>query len=48
MTKTELLKLIAQWESDLWEAEANQWGNTVGECTEVLNRLYAQLEHLTV
>jgi len=47
MNKTELLTLIAQWESDLWEAEANQWGNSVGECTEVLTRLYAQLEEIT-
>lgn len=46
MTKTELFTLIAQWESDLWESEANQWGNSVGECTEVLSRLYAQLQSL--
>lgn len=46
MTKNELLALIAEWESDLWEAQANNWGNSIAECIEVLQRLYVELERI--
>ncbi len=46
MTKKELLKLIAEWENDLWWAEAKGWGEAASECVDVLYRLYAQLKAL--
>jgi hypothetical protein len=45
MTKKELFSTIAEWEEDLWEAESKGWGNSVGECKEVLERLYALLSN---
>lgn len=47
MTKTELLSAIAEWTADLWEAESKGWGNSAGECREVLERLYALLSALS-
>jgi hypothetical protein len=47
MTKSELLSAIAEWTADLWEAESNGWGNSAGECKEVLERLYALLSTLS-
>lgn len=47
MTKTELLSEIAIWTEDLWEAEANGWGNSAGECKVALERLYALLSALS-
>jgi hypothetical protein len=46
MTKKELFSAIAEWEEDLWEAESKGWCNSVGECKEVLERLYALLSTL--
>lgn len=46
MNKRKLLELIEEWESDLWEAQANHWGNSIAECIEVLQRLYAELERI--
>lgn len=47
MTKTELLSAIAEWTEDLWEAESKGWGNSVAECKEALERLYALLSALS-
>lgn len=47
MTKTELLSAIAEWTEDLWEAESKGWGNSVAECKETLERLYALLSALS-
>jgi hypothetical protein len=47
MSKSELLSAIAEWEADLWEAESKGWGNSVAECKEVLERLYALISSLS-
>lgn len=47
MTRSELLSAIAEWTEDLWEAEANGWGNSAGECKAALERLYALLSTLS-
>jgi hypothetical protein len=47
MNKLELLAEIAEWTEDLWEAEANGWGNSAGECKAALERLYVLLSTLS-